>query len=127
MPSLIHQTESGVRPRTPVEAKGGPLSERIALGSPNSSNANRGWAGRARCPGCELPRSAKESAARVAQRQRIAAIVRGQPEVALEVDAPDVVGLAAGGEGLRERRRPPPPPTRRHEAVALEHLADRAG
>jgi len=36
---LPADTESSVRPAAPVEANGGPLSERIAAGSPNSWKA----------------------------------------------------------------------------------------
>jgi hypothetical protein len=36
MPSFSHHTESRDNRPAPVEAKGGPLSERIAFGSPNS-------------------------------------------------------------------------------------------
>jgi len=39
MPSLIHQIASRDKPPTPGEAKGGPLSERIANGKPCSLNA----------------------------------------------------------------------------------------
>jgi hypothetical protein len=39
MPSLIHHTDSAVRPVVPVEANGEPLSERITSGKPYSRNA----------------------------------------------------------------------------------------
>lgn len=39
MSSLIHHTASGVRPPAPTHANGGPLSERMAAGNPNSWNA----------------------------------------------------------------------------------------
>src|SRR6266481_1039205 len=39
MPSLIHQIASRDNPATPGEAKGGPLSERIARGKPCSLKA----------------------------------------------------------------------------------------
>jgi hypothetical protein len=39
MPSRSSQTASDVRPPAPVDANGGPLSDRMALGTPNSRNA----------------------------------------------------------------------------------------
>jgi hypothetical protein len=38
MPSFCHHTDSAVRPPAPVDANGGPLSERSASGVPNSWN-----------------------------------------------------------------------------------------
>jgi len=94
MPSLIHHTESRDRPATAQEAKGGPLSERTARGSPNSRNAAsedrlhpRGVALVHRLAAQQI------TAQTIRDGQRIDALSVAGAHPAFEVAGPFVVGL----------------------------------
>src|ERR1700674_4036339 len=63
----------------------------------------------------------------VADRQRIAALSVAEPELALEVGAPDIIRFAYRGKRLRVRRHlGTAPTTRNHQAMPLQNLAHRA-
>lgn len=63
---------------------------------------------------------------RIHHGQRITSTSIARRKLPLEVDAPDVVGLAARRERTRPRRRSVPPPASTDHPVALEDRADRA-
>jgi hypothetical protein len=101
MPSLIHHTLSREsRPRA-MEAKGTPLSVRIRVGKPNSQKSR---------PKTRLvPTKVVPAQALTAEQITAAAVLDGERvavdaveglELALEVGAPDRVGLIEGRRGL---------------------------
>ncbi len=75
-----------------------------------------------------VKRDAREQVAggAVHDRQRVAELAVARAELSLEVDAPDVVRLAACGQWLRARRHAIASLPRLDHAVALEDGADRA-
>jgi hypothetical protein len=104
MPSRIHQADRSVRPPGPVEAKGGPLSERIASGQ--AVLAKRRFEhvahlGRARL---EHDLAAQHQAAEcVGEGQRVDRRAVECAEVSLEVDAPELVRCGDVGEWPNSR------------------------
>ena len=102
MPSRSHQTESFERLNKALGlAKGMPLSERMANGSPRSRNS-RSKAVKARSSRVDSRASHKQQKARgmVGDGERIAVSAVAELELALEVGAPQLVGCSA----LRQRR-----------------------
>src|SRR5215510_14128396 len=127
MPSLSHQTASGERPAAPVEAKGGPLSERIASGRPNSQKACSNTRSDMLMVGAFDRLAAQQTAAQaIAQRQRVTAALVASAEPTLEIGAPDIVGRLHGGKRLPERRGLPTPTPRLDQSLPLEPFPDRA-
>src|SRR5580704_13535498 len=126
MPSFSHHNDSVDSPPVAVEANGGPLSDRIASGRPNSQNASsntgRTW------PWSPRHRLAAQQAAapRIAQRQGIAARPIAGPEPALEVDRPYRIRFACCGERLRMGRALRPTAAFVRQAPLGQPIADRA-
>ena len=124
-----HHTESVVRPPAPTDAKGGPLSERMAAGKPNSRKAESKMRCTSRPFGSSTPsQRTRKSRVSVEDGERITDEPILRVEVALEVHAPRRVGSGDVREGLRRslrrahalqtpwHRQPAPP----------DHLANRA-
>ena len=108
----------------PVEAKGAPLSLRIASGSPCWRKSRRLHGRRA---GVEQAVAAEQVAAEVIDHSEgIAVAPIAHAELPLEVHGPDLVG-SRGTEGSGPRVLPTRAPTTgTHAAVAQEDVADRA-
>ena len=98
MPRRSHHTLSGVSPWSDVEAKGTPLSVRIARGNPYSRKS-RSKMGRTPDAPRRQQAVAREQVARVlvGDRQRIAVDPIAGPELAFEVGGPEIIGRVVTG------------------------------
>ena len=118
-PALIARTENRDRPPAPVEANGGPLSERSATGRPCSRKAasriGQTWSIGAR----HRLAAQKVAAVRIRQGQGLAPRPVAGPEPALEIDAPHVVGRSARGKRRRARRHAPAQPALHRQTLAI--------
>ena len=125
-PSLIHRAASCDSPPAPTEANGGPLSERIDSGSPNSQNA-ASKAGRTCAP------SGSSTASQRNRKRLIPSLsVSGSQlfvasaKPALEIGAPCRVGRVDRLERRRKRRTAPARPPRLRQPLLAQPVADRA-
>ncbi len=111
----------------PVEANGAPLSLRMASGRPQVRNRWRRWGLTPAPPTSGEALAAEEIATEVVDDgERVAVGPIAHPELALEVDGPDLV-RGRGLEGRRSGMLPPPTPTPLvHLSVARQDIEDRA-
>ena len=128
MPSLTHHTASDDRLPNPTLAKGGPLSVRMARGSPYSRKARS----RTRCAcgplGLDSPSQAN--------RYREGGVLHGQrvdpdtiscAEPPLPVDGPDVVGALGSSEGFAPGRSMPASFSPLHQPCPFQDIPGGAG
>src|SRR3954469_6490652 len=128
MPSLIHHTDSAVRPVIPVEANGEPLSERMICGKPYSRNARSSGRLALGILRAARRRQANQIAAEaIGHRERFNARAVAQSYPALVIETPYMVGM------LRNRQLPDtlgctsPRPTAANQSCSFENLARRRG
>jgi hypothetical protein len=127
IPRRIHQALSSQSPWMPVEAKGGPLSLRMASGMPTSSNkrSNTGLAPSVRT--LASPFTPEDvPAEKIDDRQGEAVHAVTGSELALEVRGPEVVRRERLGR--RDSRVLPPRPSSPplDEAMPVQDVGDRA-
>src|SRR5438093_1850862 len=117
IPSRIHQIERRESPPGASVENGGPLSVRMARGSPYSLNADS----KTRLAYCDNGRRGP------LQRQGMAALAAytANREAAFEVCAPDCVRCDVLTQTIGVRRAASNPPTWANESLALQDVADR--